>query len=235
MDQPAPQSLAELLRTARLRLNLTQDEVGERLGIHRRTISAWETGASNRLTPDAAQRYAAVLGINLDDFNPPDYNERVIEFPTDQNIITVSTHVGIELVRRLHGQPDELRHLDRRAFEQLIAEIWDGFGYAVELTAQTRDGGKDVIAIGGLAVTEKFLIECKRPDPGTPVRVAPVRELYGVVMDDGATKGILATTTYFTTDAKLFLDRHKWQLEGQDFEGVMKWMKTYLALHDETA
>jgi HJR/Mrr/RecB family endonuclease len=106
--------------------------------------------------------------------------------------------------------------------------LFDGFGYKVELTAQTRDGGRDVIAIGGQEVEGKYLIECKRPDPGRRVGIRPVRELFGVKTDEHATKAILATTAYFTRDALLFFDRHKWELEPRDFDGLMNWISAYL-------
>jgi HJR/Mrr/RecB family endonuclease len=37
--------------------------------------------------------------------------------------------------------------LNRRLFEEFVAELFHEFGYEVELTKRTRDGGRDVIAI----------------------------------------------------------------------------------------
>ena len=48
----------------------------------------------------------------------------------------------------LKRDPSQLCEIDRRVFEELVAELFDGFGYAVELTARTRDGGRDMIAVG---------------------------------------------------------------------------------------
>ena len=126
--------------------------------------------------------------------------------------------------------PDDLRVIDRRCFEELVAELFVGFGYEVELTRRTRDGGKDIVAIRRREVNSKYLIECKRPDPGNPIGISTVRELYGVKVDDGATKAILATTTYFTTDAKLFFDKHRWELEPRDFDDIHDWIDEYLRL-----
>jgi hypothetical protein len=112
-----------------------------------------------------------------------------------QSLIQVIPFVDRELIRRFGQFPDELRLIDRRRFEEVIAEIWAGFGYAVELTQRTRDGGRDIVPIKRLEANLKFLIECKRPDPGNPVRIAAVRELLGVKHDEGASKAILVTTT----------------------------------------
>jgi restriction system protein len=118
--------------------------------------------------------------------------------------------------------------MNRRRFEHLVAELFNGFGYEVELTKQTRDGGKDIIAVKRAELDLRFLIECKRPDPGDPIGVSTVRELYGVKVDDGATKAILATTTHFTPDAVVFSERNKWELELKDYDAIKEWITKYL-------
>jgi hypothetical protein len=82
-----------------------------------------------------------------------------------KSLIQVVPFVDRALIERLKQYPNELRLIDRRKFEEVVAEIFDGFGYEVELTKQTRDGGKDIIAIKRCEANLKFLIECKRPDP----------------------------------------------------------------------
>ncbi len=51
------------------------------------------------------------------------------------------------LIDEARIEPATLLGLSSRQFEELIAEIWSRFGYTVELTARTRDGGRDVIAV----------------------------------------------------------------------------------------
>ena len=150
------------------------------------------------------------------------------EFLSNRPIIEVSNHVSVELMKYIKQHPDELRKMGRRRFEELVAEIWSGFGFTVELTQQTRDGGKDIIAVRNDLVAERFLIECKRPEPGNCVGIEPVRALYGVQTDERATKAILATTTHFSKDAIIFIEAHRWQLEGKDFYGLMEWVNEYI-------
>ena len=118
--------------------------------------------------------------------------------------------------------------VDWRRFEELVAELFRGFGYTVELTKQTRDGGKDIIAIKRAEVQVKYLIECKRPDPGGLVGVCPVRELLGVWQDEKATKAILATTAYFSKPAKVLFDKHPWILEPKEYDDIKKWIDLYM-------
>jgi len=153
------------------------------------------------------------------------------ELKEDSSIIVVNESVGQKLVEYFHKHPKELELIDRRRFEELVAELFDGFGYTVELTSKTRDGGKDIIAISKKnQIATKYLIECKRPNPGNPVGVGVVRELMGVKVDEKATKAILATTTYFTPDAQLFEERNMWELELKEFEGIIAWIDTYITI-----
>ena len=142
-------------------------------------------------------------------------------------IIEVVDDVGKRLAKHFAEHPEAMRTMDRRLFEKLIAEVFRGFGYDVELTQQTRDGGRDIIAIRQHEVNTKYLIECKRPDPGGYVGVRPVRELYGVKCDERATKAILATTAYFSPDALLFFENHEWELESRDYAGLLDWLEAY--------
>lgn len=153
-----------------------------------------------------------------------------VEKPTGdaRTIISVSDTVSRALIARLATRPEELRTFNRRLFEELVAELFSGFGYEVELTKRTRDGGRDVIAVRHREALVKYLIECKRPDPGHKVGIRPVRELFGVKSDEGATKAILATTAEFTPDALVFFGRHRWELEPRDHAGLLEWLKQYL-------
>ena len=145
-----------------------------------------------------------------------------------KTIIDVARFIDNKLIAHFLKNPDELKTMNRRLFEELVAELFHGFGYEVELTKQTRDGGKDIIAIKQDEIKVKYLIECKRLDPGGKVHISTVRELYGVRNDEGATKGIIVTTANLTKDAKLFIDKHKWELEGKEYEDLRWLLEQYL-------
>jgi hypothetical protein len=108
------------------------------------------------------------------------------------------------------------------------AEILSGFGFLVELTQRTRDGGRDIIAISSEPIGMKLLVECKRYGRRKTVGIAPVQRLHGVCRADGATKGILVTTApRFTQPAKRFLKEQEWLLEGRAFAGLVDWLTLY--------
>ena len=140
-------------------------------------------------------------------------------------------HLTTLLAHRIADSPSLLYSLTSREFEEFIADIFASFGYVVELTAQTHDGGKDIIAVrNSNDRLDKLIIECKKFKRDHPVGVRYVRELYGVKKLDKATKAILATTSYFTRDAKRIEEQVISELELKDFNAVTQWAKKYSAM-----
>lgn len=123
------------------------------------------------------------------------------------------------MMREIKIKPQEMLKLDPRQFEELVAELWRSLGYETELTARTKDGGRDIVAVRRFEANVRFLIECKRYDPSHKVGVELVRALYGVRMHERATKGILATTSSFTRGAKEFFAEHVWEMESETLMG----------------
>ncbi len=140
--------------------------------------------------------------------------------------------INEELIRYLSQHPERMRNLAPRRFEELVAELFRNMGYTVELTPRTRDGGLDIIAIErndlGAALT---LIECKRYSEQNRVGVDVVRGLYGVVEQRRATRGIIATTSYFTRDAATFRDTVPYRLSLADFDLISKYLREWSTSH----
>jgi len=92
-------------------------------------------------------------------------------------------------------------------FEQLVREIFEkefsSNGGEVKITRASRDGGVDAIAFDPDPIRGgKIVIQAKRYT--NTVEVSAVRDLYGTVMNEGATKGILVTTSNFGPDSYSF-------------------------------
>ena len=152
--------------------------------------------------------------------------DKVIDART---IFEISSVFDAKLMEHFRRYPEELHTLTSRQFEEVIAALFDGFGFSVELTKRTRDGGMDVVAISHPPARLKYLIECKRYAETRVVGVRIVRELLGVVTLENATKGIVATTSHFTRDANSIIERVPWRVEGRDFDGLVEWLDQYQA------
>jgi predicted Mrr-cat superfamily restriction endonuclease len=118
--------------------------------------------------------------------------------------------------------------IDARLLEEIVAELFAGFGYEVELTKRTRDGGRDVIAIRhSMVKDDKYLIECKHWTD--KVGIGVVRELLGVGATEPNSGLILASTSGFTSDARLLADREqvRWSLALKDRDDIDCWVESY--------
>jgi len=147
-------------------------------------------------------------------------------------IVTVDPSLGA-LILALDKAPLRMADLPPRRVEDLVAELIHDQGFDVELTAQTRDGGRDIIAIRSkapeLLTEQKYLIEVKHPQRGNPVRVEAVRALVGVGHVDPSTGLVLATTTRFTKDARAFAAHSsvRYRMSLREFDDLLAWIKAY--------
>jgi restriction system protein len=102
---------------------------------------------------------------------------------------------------------DNLAAMDWEDFEHLIREVFEQEfsvnGGEVKVTQASRDGGVDAIAFDPDPIRGgKIVIQAKRYT--NVVGVSAVRDLYGTVINEGATKGILITTANYGADAHQF-------------------------------
>lgn len=153
---------------------------------------------------------------------------------TDEHTLNAAIPLLIDRIKHSIFSLSDIPVSDNRIFEELVAEIFSGFGYTVELTKKTRDGGKDIIALKKLDTLheEKILIECKHWKNNIDVNV--IRNLIGVAcsQEDSPTGVILATTSHFTRDAqKIEIGKTiPIELERKDYDDILEWIQQYDAI-----
>jgi HJR/Mrr/RecB family endonuclease len=113
---------------------------------------------------------------------------------------------------------EDFEHLCRELFEKAFA----GSGAEVKVTQASRDQGVDAVIFdpdvlrGG-----KIVVQAKRYT--NTVDVSAVRDLYGAIINEGATKGILVTTSHYGPDAYGFAkDKPITLLNGEELLGLLK-------------
>jgi restriction system protein len=111
-----------------------------------------------------------------------------------------------EVASALDGTSN-LAAMDWMDFENLIREVFEKEfsrnGGEVKITQASRDGGVDAIAFDPDPIRGgKIVIQAKRYT--NTVGVSAVRDLFGTVHNEGATKGILVTTADYGPDAYEF-------------------------------
>ena len=124
--------------------------------------------------------------------------------PSPAELVPVRPVVEFNMVdSRFIEETDSLSLLDQRPnlmdmtpgeFEALISNLFRKMGLETRLTQASRDGGVDCVAydtrpiLGG-----KVVIQAKRYK--NTVGVSAVRDLFGTMQNEGASKGILVTTS----------------------------------------
>ena len=92
-------------------------------------------------------------------------------------------------------------------FEHLVCELFEKefsvSGGEVKITRASRDHGVDAIAFDPDPIRGgKIVIQAKRYT--NPVGVSAVRDLYGTIINEGASRGILVTTSVYGPDSYEF-------------------------------
>lgn len=115
---------------------------------------------------------------------------------------------------RFIDQSDVLGALDQRPnlmeltpsqFEQLITNLFGMMGLETRLTQASRDGGVDCIVFDPRPIFGgKVVIQAKRYSH--TVGVSAVRDLFGTMQNEGASKGILVTTSGYGKASYQFAD-----------------------------
>ena len=160
------------------------------------------------------------------------FSETLFELNESQPSLNESNaivhNIDDEVKKYFKKNPDKLYDLDPRKFEELIASIFKDFGFDVELTKATRDGGRDIIASIRNAVTN-FLayVECKKYAADNKIGVGIIRNVAGVHYMRKPSKSIIVTTSYFTKDAIKEARSLENQLDLKDFNSIKEWLKKY--------
>ncbi len=94
-----------------------------------------------------------------------------------------------------------LMELSHQQFEALIMNLFAKMGLTTHLTRSSNDRGVDGVAIDNNPITGgKVVIQAKRYKG--LVEASAVRDLYGTVHSEGASNGILVTTSWFGPKAR---------------------------------
>jgi len=151
----------------------------------------------------------------------------------EKNIsLNASEKVAGELRKFLAKHPEKIAKLNAKKFEELVADILStNFGLDVELSNRSKDGGIDIVALGGRNANDTpILIQCKRYSRHRRVGVEVVRSLFGASILHDVGQSILVTTSYFSRSAikeaeKITgVSRDRWKLDLVDMERLVSWL-----------
>jgi restriction system protein len=147
----------------------------------------------------------------------------------NQQIITVLKNINTELFNFLKKNPNYLYKIAPDSFEILIADILVNLGYEIEFTPKTRDGGRDLLAILNTPLGKLLtIVECKRYSPDRKIGINYIeRLLWTMTRNDNANCSLMATTSYFSEEARRLEREYNWLLKLKDFNDIKGWINEY--------
>ena len=158
--------------------------------------------------------------------------------PSAHELMAVQPVVHFDMVDpRFVDKRDVLGGLDDRPnlaelspsdFEALMTNLFEKMGLQTRLTRPSRDGGVDCVAYDPRAILGgKVVIQAKRYR--NTVGVSAVRDLYGTMINEGASKGILVTTSGYGRSANDFIQNKP--LELISGENLLFLLATFADVH----
>lgn len=154
----------------------------------------------NQLDPKSAfRKLKGVMTADLSEYSPV---VPIMVLDKNDSRIVASR----DIMEGLH-ENENIAAMDWLDFEHLVRELFEkefaNKGMEVRITRASRDSGVDALAFdpdplrGG-----KIVIQAKRYT--RTVDVSAVRDLYGTLLNEGANRGILVTTSKFGNDSREF-------------------------------
>jgi restriction system protein len=108
----------------------------------------------------------------------------------------------IDIISEIDKRPN-LLELSPKEFEAFIQNLFAKMGFDTKLYRASGDGGTDCIAYDPHPITGgKFIVQAKLYN--RTVQPTHVRDLWGTVQHEGATKGIMITTSGYGPDSYKF-------------------------------
>ncbi|MER7114004.1 restriction endonuclease [Saccharomonospora azurea] len=141
--------------------------------------------------------------------------------PHPQELVAVTPVMSFDMADpRIIDPVDVISEIDRRPnlvelsakeFEHFIQNLFTRMGFDTKVYKADGDGGVDCVAFDPTPITGgKFIIQAKRYTK--TVQPTAVRDLYGTVQHEGATKGILITTAGYGPSSHEFANGKPLQL-----------------------
>lgn len=133
------------------------------------------------------------------------------------------------------GKPSLIHKLLPRQFEQYLQKIFEGFGYEVNLTARTRDGGIDLLCMKNCHdIPICVAIEAKHYASSNPISISLVRSFVGANAPVQANKLVYVTTSRYTKDALAYSRTPALTnlLELKELPDIVRWANDFKCIRN---
>jgi len=148
-----------------------------------------------------------------------------------------SVDITPQLLNVLAAEPSLIRSLSPDAFELLICDRLNYFGYDFARVGHSyrKDGGIDLVAWQRTAIIPVLIAVQAKHTSNADKRIGPgpVRDLAGTVHRHGLSAGLLVTNTRFSPDAEWFARKQPLIVQLRDIEDLRRWLQGEFSVEDE--
>lgn len=140
-----------------------------------------------------------------------------------------------EAILDLQRNPNHIFELKSHQFERVVAELLASFGWRVNVTPPSRDGGYDILGIttDNSGLQSSWIVECKKYSKDRKIGVDITRPIKGVREHFGIPNALIVTTSTFTKDAREFAASDS-ALHLVDFSRLSEWISQYTPPQEST-
>jgi restriction system protein len=168
-----------------------------------RAMVVTNTGFSPRVREQIRQRLPYEMELlDLTDLRAWISRLRSEEQDLDAEARLIVQDLARRFANMIACNPRILDRIEWRDLERIVAEIFGGLGFEVELTPPAKDGGKDVILQCHVRGTlRSYIVEVKHWRSATRVGGSSLREFVDVVAREARDGGVFLSTYGYTDNA----------------------------------
>jgi len=145
-------------------------------------------------------------------------------------VIQAITDLSKSLAKIIANNPEELMNMEWRDIERMLASVFDGLGFKVELTPSSKDGGKDIILefeISG--ETQSYLVEVKHWRCKQKVGQGYISDFLNVIANEKRQGGLYLSTYGYSSDAfEALTEIEKRRFYAGSEQKIISLCKTYV-------
>jgi pyrimidine deaminase RibD-like protein len=162
-------------------------------------------------------------------YTPPagEVSERTTFDITPSETPRIAVATDLRLIGLITADPARVLSLTPRQFEIFTGELLEHCGYSgVTLGQGSKDGGVDVSAyIVHPFGTERVIVQCKRHAPDHKVGEPIIKQLLADADIHKAARGLIVTTSYLTSGARLLIDSYRHRLSALDYDLLLRLLR----------
>jgi len=152
----------------------------------------------------------------------------------ESNVLKILRSCTQHIIMAILDNPNTLIDLEWLDVERMVAELFRGLGFKVELTPTSKDGGKDIILeLEESGETKSYIIEIKHWRSKQKVGMSAIDKFVKIVVKEKRTGGLFLSTYGVSEEAVASLtkiDRKK--VKFGDKEKIISLCETYIKKKD---